>query len=541
MLQRGAMGALRSLFFLAALAVGCGGRTSVSTSLGAVSGSSGAGVTLGSDSGSTAVATGSSAGIASGAVSGSTFVGGSSAGVTLGASGSSTGICEAGCLCFSTPETCPTGCYPAHDSTGAFFCSNGPPIGIACASDSDCSGGLACAFEVASGCFAKGTCQALLMGGIPCPVQPACTCAGSTDPNPGCGLGGAHGQYAYEPIAYQGPCIDGGPIPSDAGTGAGTPPSCAPGGPGMTNCGPGGSGTESCCTSLEVAGGTYDRAYLSDADGGATGLADPATVSSFRLDKYLVTVGRFRQFVNAVLPPDGGAGWMPAAGSGKHVHLNDGKGLAATGGGYEPGWLATDDIYVVPTNANLAYSFLGYATWTDSAGTQENLPINSVNWYEAYAFCTWDGGFLPSGAEWEYAGAGGSQQREYPWGSTDPGTSNLYAIYGGFYWCPSCPGAATIVPPVGTAARGAGAWGQLDLTGELSVWVLDWYSQGYPDPCTDCAYANPPPLANKSRIFRGGDYSAMSPKGGLLPSDMGGQGIPSTRETYLGFRCARTP
>ena len=83
--------------------------------------------------------------------------------------------------------------------------------------------------------------------------------------------------------------------------------SCQGGGPGLTDCG---SNRESCCTSLEVTGGTYYRTYDFDAfgnpslsaDGGATGLADPATVSSFRLDKYLVTVGRFRQFVNAVFP-----------------------------------------------------------------------------------------------------------------------------------------------------------------------------------------------------------------------------------------------
>jgi sulfatase modifying factor 1 len=99
----------------------------------------------------------------------------------------------------------------------------------------------------------------------------------------------------------------------DAGVDAAVavPPSCAPpGGPGMTNCG---SPSESCCTSLEVTGGTYERTYA-NAGGGPTGPeADPATVSGFRLDKYLVTVGRFRQFVNAW---NGGAGYTPAAGSG---------------------------------------------------------------------------------------------------------------------------------------------------------------------------------------------------------------------------------
>jgi hypothetical protein len=196
----------------------------------------------------------------------------------------------------------------------------------------------------------------------------------------------------------------------------GQPPSCATGGPGMTNCGPGGSGTESCCTSLEVTGGTYYRTYDLDSngnavlvpDGGPTGEADPATVSTLRLDKYEVTVGRFRQFVTAW-----STGWLPAAGSGKHTHVNSGNGLNATGGGYEPGWGAPDDVWIAPTSANLASApgqggggCDGPGTWTPSVGSHENLPINCENWYEAYAFCIWDGGFLPSEAEWEYAAAG---------------------------------------------------------------------------------------------------------------------------------------
>jgi formylglycine-generating enzyme required for sulfatase activity len=42
------------------------------------------------------------------------------------------------------------------------------------------------------------------------------------------------------------------------------------------------------------------------------------------------------------------------------------------------------------------------------------------------------------------------------------------------------------IAPVGTATLGAGPWAQLDLTGELWEWSLDWYSV-YAIPCTDCA------------------------------------------------------
>jgi formylglycine-generating enzyme required for sulfatase activity len=338
-------------------------------------------------------------------------------------------------------------------------------------------------------------------------------------------------------------------FPGDGGPGEGTPetgttamPNCAPGGPGLNNCG---TNQESCCTSLGVPGGTYDRTYDSEADGGPSAEADPTTVSGLRVDKYLVTVGRFRQFVNAWA-----GGYTPPAASGKHAHLNGGRGLAdsANVGSYEPGWASSDDANVAPTDANLGSCNMGdiLSTWTPSPATQENLPIDCITWQEAYAFCIWDGGFLPSEAEWEYVAAGGNQQREYPWGSTDPGTDNLYAIYGALFvdagmadcYYPSgslaaCTSAAVNLAPVGTATLGVALWGQLDMAGELFEWNLDWYAN-YVDPCTDCASLT----GGSDRVNRGGLYYADATN---LLSAARGNDPPTFRGNNIGFRCARAP
>jgi formylglycine-generating enzyme required for sulfatase activity len=280
-----------------------------------------------------------------------------------------------------------------------------------------------------------------------------------------------------------------------------------------------------------VTGGTYNRTYTNTGSG-PTVESDPATVGDFRLDKYEVTVGRFRQFVAAW---NNGAGWTPPAASGKHTHLNGGSGLAATGGGYEPGWAVSDNANVSPTDVNLACDVKNQ-TWTPFAVGNEKRPANCASWYEAAAFCIWDGGFLPSEAEWEYAAAGGSQERQYPWASTAPGTSNQYAIYGCFYPSSSgtCTGVASIAP-VGTPTAGAAKWGQLDLAGNEWEWNLDWYAPY--GACTNCTNATVPP-APSNRVVRGGDFTSGASF--LLPPGRG-KNTPVSRSAYYGFRCARTP
>jgi len=320
---------------------------------------------------------------------------------------------------------------------------------------------------------------------------------------------------------------------------------------GVANCGS--AGSESCCTSLALTAGTFDRSYRYVADA-AIDAADPATISGVKLDKYEVTVGRFRQYENQM--NDGGLG-TPSAGEGKHTYLNGGAGLVNVGDGgagggtpsYEPGWVTADKAYFMPTPMHLQCDVVdgsaNVGTWTPSVGGNESLPINCVNWFEAYAFCIWDGGFLPTEAEWEYAAAGGSQLREYPWGSTAPGTTNHYAIYDCLFGATSDAACTrdnvsfSSIAPVGTAAAGDGPWGQVDLAGNLFEWTLDTFQPTYIDPCTDCANlsASATP-ASQSRVIRGGAFNQGS--GSLLSARRQASGA-QNRSPAIGFRCARAP
>ena len=88
---------------------------------------------------------------------------------------------------------------------------------------------------------------------------------------------------------------------------------------------------------------------------------------------------------------------------------------------------------------------------------------------------------------------------------------------------------------MGTAALGAGRWGQLDLAGDVWEWNLDWYATGgayY--PCTDCAYLT----TSNARVIRGGNFkfdpSDLLPWTRYFPAADG-----SLRRPRLSLRCER--
>ncbi|HSY23328.1 MAG TPA: SUMF1/EgtB/PvdO family nonheme iron enzyme [Polyangiaceae bacterium] len=307
-----------------------------------------------------------------------------------------------------------------------------------------------------------------------------------------------------------------------------TPPSCAaPPSAGAAQCGPDG---DSCCASPRVPGGAFSRSY----DGAAfPSRSDVATVSPFRLDRYEVTVGRFRRFVRAVV-----AGYAPAAGSGKHAHLNDGRGL---NGGTELGWDASWNTAFARTGAGWdeALACDRSATWTDRPTGGDARPINCVSWTEAYAFCIWDGGFLPAEAEWNDAASGGDEQRVYPW-SRPPESSAFACSYvgrevgreGGSQECAAgSPGAVGSASP-----RSDARWGQAGMAGSLWEWTLDIYEREYVRPCSDCA-----DLAGRggNRAIRGGSF--RSDRARMLASFRYSD-TPSDRfGGEVGVRCARAP
>lgn len=295
---------------------------------------------------------------------------------------------------------------------------------------------------------------------------------------------------------------------------------------------------ESCCARLLVEGGSFPmgRSETPDApDYHARGFAwetpeHPVVVADFLLDKYEVTVGRFRHFVAQYQK----TGWAPpAAGEGALLAENR-QGVGGTG--WDNQWTSKLPPSAAELVANVQCS-AEQQTWTPLPTGREDLPMNCVSWYEAQAFCIWDGGRLPTEAEWEYAAAGGAENRLYPWGSTPPDCTR--AVSGK---CSERPLA------VGARPAGTGRWGHHDLGGNLWEWVFDWYNEEYyskprpagspPVNATDPSSSDDEVIGSAPhRVIRGGSFrlSFADPVRAAFRSQL----VPDERRMYVGWRCAR--
>lgn len=232
------------------------------------------------------------------------------------------------------------------------------------------------------------------------------------------------------------------------------------------------------------------------------------TVGDFVMDAYEVTVARFRQFFNAGYQP-----WP------NPIAYPNGSQL-----------VVTEQTLIEPEET--CKSSCKY-NWSRTIADREAFPINRVHWNVAMSFCAWDGGRLPTEAEWEYAARGREvgtdlkSGRLYPWGDSAPTCD--YANLAG---CPLGDGPARVTPGRLPTA------GIFDLAGNVAEWTADRF-QEYGSFCWPGYLLESNPLCRDTsdarNVLRGGSYG--SDANGLTlsferkPSEL--------RSAPVGMRCVR--
>jgi formylglycine-generating enzyme required for sulfatase activity len=271
-----------------------------------------------------------------------------------------------------------------------------------------------------------------------------------------------------------------------------------------------------------VQGGTFNMGSTDGQDDEKP--VHQVTVSSFYICRYEVTVGEFRQFVNAT-------GY---------------KTQAETGGG---AYIWTGSAWEQKSDANWKNPYLA-----------QNMdhPVTCVSWYDAIAYCNWrsrneglmpvysvnnsfapadwskgtvecdfksNGYRLPTEAEWEFAARGGTKSKGYTYSGSDAIGSVAW------FW----DNANKSTQQVGLEA--SNELGIYDMSGNVWEWCWDWYDSGYyaKSPGSDPRGAG----SGSSRVLRGGAWYNSGNYCRVAFRNCSG---PDDRNTYTrGFRLARTP
>jgi len=166
-------------------------------------------------------------------------------------------------------------------------------------------------------------------------------------------------------------------------------------------------------------------------------------LDAFLIDKYEVTVGQYKKFIQAT------------------GHRN-------------PDW---------------------WDVVSEFSPTDEH-PIILVSWHEAVAYAEWVGKRLPTEAEWEKAARGGLVGKRYPRGDEiSHNDANYDGTEGRDIWDES-------TSPVGSFAPNG--YGLYDTAGNVIEWCSDWYDANY---YANSPKNNPKgPNSGLERVVRGGAW-----------------------------------
>jgi formylglycine-generating enzyme required for sulfatase activity len=253
---------------------------------------------------------------------------------------------------------------------------------------------------------------------------------------------------------------------------------------------------------VRVTGGTFTMGEGSPAFQ-ASPVQPNTTVGNFALDAYEVTVARFRRWVAAGRPVPSG----PVM--------------------YRGGAVPFEGTVNTDPELDCEGSYSNYPRMD-----RENHPMNCVNWATAQAFCVWDGGRLPTQAEWEFA-ARGPSGRIYPWGSVGPDDTLTCWSRSEMLRTSTCP--------VGMFTAGS-VGGIHDLAGNVWEWNADWFA-GYTTSGMGCwiGASTTNALCNNRatgyRMIRGGSWYYDDAAGLRSASRL--VSTPAFRSDDVGFRCAR--
>jgi formylglycine-generating enzyme required for sulfatase activity len=250
-----------------------------------------------------------------------------------------------------------------------------------------------------------------------------------------------------------------------------------------------------------------------------------AVMNRFWLDKTEVTVSRFRAAV--------ARGFQSPSGS---PFQNE-------------QWLAVSDSQGLMRQCT--YS----AAPSPGGEFREEFPVNCVDWDTARAFCKFEGGDLPTEAQWQYAAtkAGRDFETRFPWGDQSEAPRCDQAVFArqdpevatfaGMICAEEGYGPAPVTYPA--AQRDATVLGVLGLGGNLQEWSLDGF-YAYDSPCwrgvslidPQCREENAP-----ERAILGGSWYwdptalAGATRGSLDPVGSV-ESLVAIGAAEVGFRCA---